>query len=211
MNITAAGIAAPLPSTLDLEQAMGLLGIPGDPVYIMKDHPDARRRAELLARIAAWVVVYLRHAERLADLGIDDCADLHWEADLDVAGPSRQSMDAARLLNLQIARLAWVHHSIARARGRHSDLVADTASTAIGAVTQLLEAWRDGLPDEHTLGEPSVGRDHDQVDPMLTDGLLMFSDAADRLALALRSRPRRRHTPAEKRPATKSARSSRAR
>jgi hypothetical protein len=190
MEITAAGIAAPLPSTFDLEQAMGILGIPSDPVYIMKDHPDARRRAELLARIAAWVVVYLRHAERLADLSVDDCADLHWEADLDVAGPSRQSVDAPRLLNLQIARLAWVHHAIARARERRSHSVVDTASTAVGAVIQLVEAWRDGLPDDHTLADPSVGRHPDWIDPMLTDGLLMFSDAADRLALALRSRPR---------------------
>ena len=40
-----------LPSTDDLLRVMTILGIPGDPLYIMKDHTDDRRRAELLAHI----------------------------------------------------------------------------------------------------------------------------------------------------------------
>jgi hypothetical protein len=134
-------------------------------------------------------VNYLRQAERLADLGVDDCADLHWEADLDVAGPSRRSLDAVRLLNLQIARLAWAHHAIVRARGPHSHYVADTISTAIGAIIQLIEAWLDRPDTAGILDDAALGRHGEHGDPILTDSLLMFGNAANQLARVLLTRP----------------------
>ena len=105
MNPTSTRAADPLPTTADLERVMGILGIPGDPVYIMKDHSDARRRAELLAHLAAGIVDYLGPAEALAELDLEDRADLHWDADCDIAAPSRRSLDGVRLLDLQLARL----------------------------------------------------------------------------------------------------------
>jgi hypothetical protein len=107
----------PLPTVPDLEAVMEILGL-ADPVFIMKDHSDARRRAELLARIAAATVDRLAAAERLADLDVDDRADLHWDADREVATPPRQSLDRVRLLDLQLARLAWVTTRSPGAAGR---------------------------------------------------------------------------------------------
>jgi hypothetical protein len=186
MDPATAGAGTP-PATVDLQQAMVLLGIADDPGYLMKDLPDAGQRAELLARIAAWSALHVAHAERRADLSIDDRADLHWAADLDIAGPSRRSLDPQRLFDLQTGRLAWVHHAVTRARGHQLHLLADTVSTAIGAVIQLLDVWRDGFAAGDTLDDPGPGR---EVDPMLTDSLLAFRGAADRVTLTLRSGPR---------------------
>jgi hypothetical protein len=179
-----------LPSIPDLETMMGLLGL-GDPLFIMKDHPDARRRAELLARIAAATVDRLAAAETLADLDVDDRANLHWEADREVATPPRRPLDQVRLLDLQLARLAWVHHAIARSRGPRSHQPADTVATVIGAVIQLVEAWRDSYHGDIDEGIMSAGP-AEQPDAMLTDALVMVQVAADRLAGVLRAQPRRR-------------------
>jgi hypothetical protein len=165
---TPAGAATDrVPRTADLARVMALLGLPGDPRYIVKDHPVARGRAELLAHIAAGVVDLLGPAEASAGLAVDDRVDLHWTADRDVGGE--------RPLDLQLARLAWVQHVIARGRGPRPDLVSDTVATALGTLIQLIEAWRDGRT-----GRP---------DPELDDALLMVRDAADHLGGVLRSRP----------------------
>jgi hypothetical protein len=186
MDPVPARAAGPLPTTADLERVMGILGVPGDPVAIMKDHPDARRRAELLARVAAGIVHHLRLAEALADLDVDDRADMHWDADCAVAAPSRRPLDGVRLLDLQLARLAWVHHALVRGRGPRPHPVADTVATTIGAVTQLVEAWRDS--GHGRLGEdPRPGRHTEQLDPRLADALLMVRDAAGHLAAVLRA------------------------
>src|SRR6185369_10730256 len=101
----------PVPDTADLELTMALLGVPGDPFLIMKDHSDARRRVELLARLSAGIVDRLGPAETGADLGLEDRVDLHWDADREIA-----ARDGARLLDLQLARLSWAHHAIVRGR-----------------------------------------------------------------------------------------------
>jgi hypothetical protein len=161
-----------LPEPERVAQAMELLGVPGDPIYLMKDHPEAVCRAELLAHLSAWLVNQLRQAEALADLSVDEAADLHWSADLDVAGPSPRSMDVRRLLSLQLARLSWVHHTVSRSRGPASDRTADTVSTSLAAVIGILEASRDGdaaLP------------------PTYADSLLAMTLAADRVVRELLS------------------------
>ena len=94
----------PLPTVPDLEAVMEILGL-ADPVFIMEDHSDARRRAELLARIAAATVDHLAAAERLADLDVDDRADLHWDADREVAAPPRQSRDRSGACRPRAARM----------------------------------------------------------------------------------------------------------
>jgi hypothetical protein len=162
-----------LPDPQRLAQAMELLGIPGDPVYVMKDHPEAVRRAELLAHLSAWLVNQLRQAEALADLTVDDAADLHWRADLDVAGPSPRSMDERRLLNLQLARLAWVYQTLSRSRGPAPDRATETASTVLAAVIGILEAARDGVG-------PTAPATY-------ADSLLALTLAADRVVRELRS------------------------
>ena len=150
--------------TADLELAMDLLGVEGDPMLIMRDHPDARKRAELLAHIAAGVVGRLADAEATAELDVEDRIELHCRAD---AGTS------ADPLELQLARLAWVHHAVARCRGSHANPVADTVTTSVGAIVQLVEAWR-------VYGDP------EQPDPMLADALLLMAGAANHLAGVLR-------------------------
>jgi hypothetical protein len=167
-SMLADAVTGQAPRTADLVRVMALLGLPGDPRYIVKDHTVARGRAELLAHIAAGVVNLLGPAETSAGLAVDDRADLHWAADRDVNGE--------RPLDLQLARLAWVQQVIARGRGPRPDLVSDTVATALGTLIQLIEAWRDGrmaLPD-----------------PELDDALLMVRDAADHLGGVLRSRAR---------------------
>jgi hypothetical protein len=163
-------------STTELERVMGILGIPGDPVLIMKDHSEARRRAELLAHLAAGIIDHLGPAEARAEMDVEDRADLHWDADCDVVAPARRSLHSARLLDLQITRLTWVHHAIVRGRGRRPDRVADTAAASVGAIVQLLLAWRNAPADE-------VAR----LDPMVADALLMARDAADHLTEVLRT------------------------
>ncbi|GAA4260226.1 hypothetical protein [Dactylosporangium darangshiense] len=156
-----------LPSTDDLLRAMTILGIPGDPLYIMKDHDDERRRAELLAHISAALVDRLETLETLAGLGVDDRADLHWQADRDAAGPGRAD-------RLQAARLAWVQQSVARQRGRRPDAHADAVATTLGVLIQLLAA-RD-TPDA--------------AGPMVADAVAGLCGAADHLGTVLRGAPR---------------------
>jgi hypothetical protein len=163
-------------STADLERVMGILGIPGDPVLIMKDHSDARRRAELLAHIAAGIIDHLGPAETRAGMDVEDRADLHWDADCEVAAAARPAPHRTRLLDLQITRLTWVHHAIVRGRGRRPDQVADTAAASVGALVQLLLAWRNAPGDEAA-----------RLDPMVADALLMARDAADHLTEVLRT------------------------
>jgi hypothetical protein len=158
----------PVPDAADLARVMALLGLPGDPRYILKDHTAARGRAELLAHIAAGVTGLLGPAEASAGLAVDDRADLHAAADHEIAGE--------RPLDLQLTRLAWAQHVVARDRGPRPDLVADAMATTLGTLIQLMEAWRDGRT-----GRP---------DPILADALLMLRDAADHLGGVMRSRPR---------------------
>lgn len=164
-SVLADKLADPVPCTADLARVMALLGLPGDPLYIVKDHPVARGRAELLAHIAAGVVNLLGPAETSAGLAVDDRADLHWTADRDVTGE--------RPLDLQSQRLAWVQHVIARGRGPRPDLVSDAVATTLGTLIQLIEAWQDGRTE--------------RPDPELDDALLMVRDAADHLAGVLRA------------------------
>ena len=70
-----------VPSTEDLLRVMAILGVPGDPLTIMKDHAEERRRAELLAYVAAAVTEQVGAAETGAGLGVDDKVDLHWQAE----------------------------------------------------------------------------------------------------------------------------------
>jgi hypothetical protein len=191
MDPASAPVTDPLPTTADLERVMGMLGIPGDPVYLMKDHSEARRRADLLAHIAAGIVDYLARAEALAEMDVDDRADLHWDADYDVAAASPRSLDGVRLLDLQLARLTWVHHAIMRGCGSRPHQVADTVTTTMGAIIQLVQAWRDS-PHSQPGEDTRRGRQTEQLDPMLADALLMVRDAAHHLAGVLRSRDRRR-------------------
>lgn len=165
-SMLADALAEQVPRTADLARVMALLGLPADPRYILKDHTVARGRAELLAHIAAGVVNLLGSAEASAGLAVDDRADLHWTADRDVTGE--------RPLDLQLARLAWVQHVIARGRGPRPDLVSDAVATTLGTLIQLIEAWRDGRTDS--------------PDPELDDALLMVRGAADHLGGVLRSR-----------------------
>ncbi|WP_344620432.1 hypothetical protein [Dactylosporangium salmoneum] len=151
-----------LPSTDDLLRVMTILGVAGDPLYIMKDHADDRRRAELLAHITAALVDRLETLETRAGLDVDDRADLHLRADRDAAGP-----DAAG--RLQAARLAWVQQSVARRRGRRPDPVADTVATTIGVLIELLAASESG--------------------PMLADAVAGLCAAADHLGTVLRAAP----------------------
>src|SRR5262245_27816711 len=114
------GVAAdPVPTSDELARAMRILGLADDPDHLMKDHSEARRRAELLARLAAGALGYLDGAETAAAMDVDDRADLHRDADRGVA---------VRSLDLQLARLGWVHHTITRERVRRPDAVADTVT-----------------------------------------------------------------------------------
>jgi hypothetical protein len=147
---------------------MALLGLWRDPTYLVKDHSPARGRAELLAHIATRVTELLELAEADAEMAVDDRADLHWEADHQAAG--------ARSLDLQLARLAWAQHVVARGRGGGPNLVGDTVSTTLGTLIQLMEAWRSGRTSD--------------PDSILADALLLARDAVDHLAGVLRSTPR---------------------
>ncbi|MEV6932635.1 hypothetical protein AB0M46_50225 [Dactylosporangium sp. NPDC051485] len=151
-----------LPSTDDLLRVMTILGIPGDPLYIMRDHADERRRAELLAHITAALVDRLETLETRAGLDVEDRADLHVRADRDAVGPHAAG-------RLQTARLAWVQQSVARRRGRHPDPVADTVATTIGVLIELLATSESG--------------------PMLADAVAGLCGAADHLGTVLRAGP----------------------
>jgi hypothetical protein len=133
----------PMPTVTDLARAMGLLGVPGGPMYLLKDHAETRCRSEILARIAAWSMVLLQQAESLAAFSTDDVVDLHRAADLDITPPSCRSFDAVPALDLQIARLAWAHHTISWTRQESSSQAHDPAATVISTVVQLLKARRD--------------------------------------------------------------------
>lgn len=165
------------PTTSDLTSMMGLLRMPGDPVYLLRDHADARGRAELLAHVSAWVAACLRQAEKHAGLSVDDSADLHWRADSAVASGIRRPPEPDRVLGLQIDRLTWVHHTITQARAKRPDYALEVASTTVAAVIQLLMA----VDDDHEHGAASH-----PVDPVLTDCLVALGEAADRALRGLR-------------------------
>jgi hypothetical protein len=151
----------PLPSTDDLLRAMTVLGIAGDPLYIMQDLDPDRRRAHLLAHIAAALVGRQERLETLAGLDVEDRADLHWAADRAAAGPG--GVD-----RLTAARLAWTQHTVARQRGRRPDPVADAVSTTLGVLVELLSA------------PPPPG-------PVAADAIQALCGAADHLATVLRA------------------------
>jgi hypothetical protein len=171
----------PMPTVTNLARAMRLLGVPGDPMYLMKDHTDTRCRTEILARIAAWSLLLLQQAESQAEFSTDDVVDLHWAADLAVTPPSGRSSDAVPALDLQIARLAWAHHMISRTGHGSSSKPHDPAATVISAVVQLLEARRDS-----SVGVPVRAGPPGYVDPQVTDGLRALEEAADRIARLVR-------------------------
>jgi hypothetical protein len=60
---------------------------------------------------------------------------------------------------------------VTRGCGPHEDPFADTVVTAVGALVELVDAWRRRSP----------------VDPMLGDALLMLRGAADHLNSTLRA------------------------
>ncbi|WP_433043868.1 hypothetical protein [Dactylosporangium sp. CS-033363] len=150
-----------LPGTDDLLRAMGVLGIPGDPLYIMQDLDPDRRRAHLLAHITAALVDRQEALETLAALDVEDRADLHWAADRAAAGD-------AGVERLQTARLAWVQHTVARQRGRRPDPVADAVATTLGVLAELLAA------------PPAAG-------PVADDAIQALCGAADHLGSVLRA------------------------
>ncbi|WP_426503665.1 hypothetical protein ACPPVO_39420 [Dactylosporangium sp. McL0621] len=153
----------PLPSTDDLLRAMTVLGVAGDPLYIMQDLGADRRRAHLLAHIAAALVDRQEALETLAGLDVEDRADLHWAADRAAAG-------AGGVDRLQRARLAWAQHTVARQRGRRPDPVADAVATTLGVLVELLSA------------PPPPG-------PVAADAVQALCGAADHLGSVLRARP----------------------
>ncbi|MFI5909988.1 hypothetical protein [Dactylosporangium sp. NPDC051541] len=153
----------PLPTTDDLLRAMTVLGIPGDPVYIMRDLDPDSRRAHLLAHITAALTDRQESLESRAALSVDDRADLHHAADRAAAGP-------AGLDRLQAARLAWVQHTMTRSRGRRPDPVADAVVTTLGVLVELLSAG-------YTPG------------PVADDAVQALCGAAGHLAAVLRAQP----------------------
>jgi hypothetical protein len=150
-----------VPSTEDLLRVMTILGVPGDPLSIMKDHTEERCRADLLAYVAAAVTEQAGAAEAIAGLDVDDRVDLHWAADRAVAGDA--------LLALQLARLGWVHQVLVRTRGPHQDAEVDTVICAMSAIIQLL-----------------ASRPAGRRDPILTDAIETFRVDANRLTTAVR-------------------------
>jgi len=147
---------------------MTILGVPGDPLTIMKDHTQERRRADLLAYVAAAITEQAGAAEAVAGLGVDDRVDLHWAADRAVAGDA--------IVALQLARLSWVHQVLVRARGPYQDAEVDTAIAALSAIIQLLASLPTGL-ESRTARRP---------EPILADAIEMFRADANRLTTALR-------------------------
>ncbi|MFB9186524.1 hypothetical protein ACFFX1_51095 [Dactylosporangium sucinum] len=115
------------PTTDDLLRAMTVLGVPGDPLYIMRDLDDEHRRLALLAHLTAALEAHLASAEDRSDLGVEDLADLHWDADRAAASALRR------------ARLARVQHTVWRERGKQPDPVRDAALTTLAAVAALLD------------------------------------------------------------------------
>lgn len=150
----------PMPAVTDLGRAMRLLGVPIDPMYVMKDHPDKLCRTEMLARIAAWSTVLLQRAASLAELSTDDLVDLHGAADRDVTGPSGRPYDAGPELNLQIARLAWAHHSISRTRREGSSRAHDPAATVISTA----RADHAGITSDTGTGRSEHGVEQEECD-----------------------------------------------
>ncbi|MET7398748.1 hypothetical protein ABZS66_35185 [Dactylosporangium sp. NPDC005572] len=153
------------PTTDDLLRAMTVLGVPGDPLYIMRDLDDEHRRLALLAHLTAALEAHLAAAEDRSDLGVEDLADLHWDA------------DRAAAARLRRARLARVQHGLWRGRGQRADPVTDAALTTLSALTGLLE--RGGT-------HPSI---HPSTHPMLPDAVAALRDAADHLGTVLRATP----------------------
>jgi len=156
---------APLPHPDALLRAMAALGVRGDPLLLLRDSPDALRRAELLAHLVAGTVAQLQRAERAADLSADDRVELHREADAAVT-------DGSGLVDLQLARLEWARDVTMHDR-EHP--VAETVTTALTALVQLLAAWRD-RPDG-VAGS----------DPMLADALHQMRSASTQLTTVLRN------------------------
>jgi hypothetical protein len=162
---------APLSTVEDLLRAMTILGVPGDPLLIMRDHSEERRRVELSAHLAAALVARLGRLEAQAGLDVDDRTDLYWHADRDVTAP------AGRPRDLHLARLGWVHHAMVRDRERRADPVADTVSTTLGVLIRVLEG---GVEEAIAAGRQG---------PVLADALRGLCAAADHLGTVLRSYP----------------------
>jgi hypothetical protein len=128
------------PDAALLETALGLIAADLDAEAVSRGADDARRRAALLAHLAAWsLFAHDVVGQRDAEMGLSEVSGMHATADRAVArviaGPEN-AVEA--VLHLQILRLVWVHHALLDLRGEIPDRIREAALTTIAAMVDML-------------------------------------------------------------------------
>ncbi|MET9263738.1 hypothetical protein [Amycolatopsis sp. NPDC004079] len=105
--------------------------------------PDIVRRAQILARISPWLVLYQTTCQSLGSMTFAEAAELAQDADQEAIGDMGDGYEESALaLNLQIERLRWAHSNLVASKGPTWNPPADLVLGSLEGVIRVIEAWR---------------------------------------------------------------------
>jgi len=165
--------AAEVPDLDSLLRAWGALDIPhleyARTLAADQSVPEIVRRAQILARISPWLVLYLSTCQALGSMTFTEAAELVQDADQEAIGDLGDGYaESALALNLQIERLRWAHSNLVASKGPKWNPPADLAIGSLEGVIRLIEAWRVVFQDAEQRGaELADGSPAGRTDPEL--------------------------------------------
>ena len=105
--------------------------------------PEIVRRAQILARMNSWLVLYQATCQSLGGMTFDEVGELAQDADQEAIGDLDDGYaESALALNLQVERLRWVHSNLVSSKGPVWNPTADLAIGSLEGMIRLIEAWR---------------------------------------------------------------------
>lgn len=105
--------------------------------------PDMVRRAQLLARMNPWLVLYQLTCNSAGAMSFQAAGELAQDADREAIGDMGDGYaESALALDLQLERLRWVHSNLIASRGPVWNPPADLAIGYIEGIGRLIESWR---------------------------------------------------------------------
>lgn len=151
--------------------------------------PEIVRRAQILARISPWLVLYQSTCQALGSMTFAEAAELAQDADQEAIGDMGDGYEESALaLNLQIERLRWVHSNLVASKGPMWNPPADLVLGSLEGVIRVIEAWR--VVFQHAGqrgGELADGSPAGTLDPeLLRQGYHRIVGAVDQFSEASR-------------------------
>lgn len=178
-------MTAGVPGLVGLLRAWEALDIPdldaARTLAVDESTPEIVRRAQILARINPWLVLYSSTCQTLGAMTFAEVGELAQDADQEAIGDMGDGYaESALALNLQIERLRWVHSNLVASKGPAWNPPAELALGALEGVIRLIESWRSLFQHEDQRGGVLAdGSPAGMLDPQL------LGQGVDRIAAAL--------------------------